>query len=320
MALEGPQCAGVGLAPSGLAAITTTLLVGAQGRRSSAGLRQRLSSLAQFLQRHAGPLRRRDHLFRSADRRRHRGTVQAQHQGGAGRGARLAILRNARHSRDRLRSRMRAARSSSTTTPGRRRCITARSIRASTSACRPPPNISAAIPTSCSARSRPTPRPGRCSPRRIRLLGVCAGPDDVFLALRGTAHAGGAAGAASPLGPRDGALARRPARSRAGVASGARKPSGPRDLEARFHRRVRPVQHRAEARAAKGGRCPARYRQAVRHGLFLGRLREPRHPLRLRRPIAPPPNGRRAARRCGSISGWRMSTTSRPISSAALRR
>ena len=38
MALEGPQCAGVGLAPSGLAAITTTLLSVLKRRRSSAGL------------------------------------------------------------------------------------------------------------------------------------------------------------------------------------------------------------------------------------------------------------------------------------------
>ena len=47
----------------------------------------------------------------------------------------------------------------------------------------------------------------------IRLLGVCAGPDDVFLALRGTAHAFGAARAALSLGPRNGALARHPPRS-----------------------------------------------------------------------------------------------------------
>jgi len=38
MALEGPQCAGVGIAPSGLAAISTTLLSVLKGRRSSAGL------------------------------------------------------------------------------------------------------------------------------------------------------------------------------------------------------------------------------------------------------------------------------------------
>ena len=42
----------------------------------------------------------------------------------------------------------------------------------------------------------------------IRLLGVCAGPDDVFLALRGMRTLVGAAGAASSLRARDGALAR----------------------------------------------------------------------------------------------------------------
>ncbi len=52
---------------------------GAESRRSSAGLRQRLPAHAQFLQRRAGPLWRRDHLFRSLDRRRHRRTVQAQY-------------------------------------------------------------------------------------------------------------------------------------------------------------------------------------------------------------------------------------------------
>jgi hypothetical protein len=60
------------------------------------------------------------------------------------------------------------------------------------------------------------------------------------------------------------------------------KPSRPRDLEARLHRRVRPVRHRVEAGAAEGGRRPARYRQAVRHGPFVGRLRKPQHPVRLR--------------------------------------
>ena len=34
--------------------------------------------------------------------------------------------------------------------------------------------------------------------------------------------------------------------------------------------------------AAEGGRCPARHRKAVRHGLFMGRLRKPRDPVRLR--------------------------------------
>ena len=101
MALEGPAmrrrrpCA---LGPGG---DQHDAAFGAEGRRPSPGLRQRLPALAQFLQRHARPLWRRDHLFRSLDRRRHREAVQTQHQGGAGRGARIAILRDAGYSRDR---------------------------------------------------------------------------------------------------------------------------------------------------------------------------------------------------------------------------
>ena len=101
MALEGPQCAGVGDRALGPGRDHHHPARGAEVRRSPAGLRQCLSSHPQFLQRHPGPLRRRDQLFRSADRRRHRRPVQAQYQGGGGRGAGLAILRNARHSRDR---------------------------------------------------------------------------------------------------------------------------------------------------------------------------------------------------------------------------
>ena len=116
----------------------------------------------------------------------------------------------------------------------------------------------------------------------IRLLGVCAGPDDVFLALRGMRTLAVRLAQHHRSGTRHGALAREPAGSRAGVAPGPRKRSRPCDLETRLHRRVGPVQHRAETRAATGRRCPARYGKAVRHGLFVGRLREPRHSLRLR--------------------------------------
>ena len=88
-------------------------------------------------------------------------TVQAEHPGRAGRGAGLAILRNARHPRHR-RGRACARRARHRRQHlGDAAAITARWSKASTSACRPPPNISAAIPTSCSARSRPMPRPGR---------------------------------------------------------------------------------------------------------------------------------------------------------------
>src|ERR1700687_2663347 len=143
----------------------------------------------------------------------------------------------------------------------------------------------------------------------IRLLGVCAGPDDVFLALRGlrtlavrlsehhrsaldiarwlSRRAEGLTGlhpalATSSVRTRHGAMARDAARGPQGVAPCSRNRSGPCDLEAGFHRRVRPVQYRSEAGAAKGRRCIARRGKIVRHGLFMGRLREPCHSIRLR--------------------------------------
>ena len=81
MALEGPRCAGVGIAPFGPCRDHTTLLAVSEGRRPSSGLRQRLSALAQFLQRPAFTLRHRNHLFRSTDWRGHCRLVQAQHDG-----------------------------------------------------------------------------------------------------------------------------------------------------------------------------------------------------------------------------------------------
>ena len=66
------SCAGVALLPSGLAAISTALLSVAAGRRPHPGHRQRLSADPQFLRRRVQAHGRRDHLLRSADRRRHR--------------------------------------------------------------------------------------------------------------------------------------------------------------------------------------------------------------------------------------------------------
>ena len=142
----------------------------------------------------------------------------------------------------------------------------------------------------------------------IQLLGVCAGPDDVFLALRGLRtlsvrmaqhHKSGLEMARW--------LAERP--EVIGVsAPGAREPPGPCDLETGFYRRLRPVQHRAAAQAASRRRRPARHRQAVRHGLFMGRLREPRHSLRLhalphRHPMGAGRPGAAAPHRAGECRG-----------------
>jgi len=72
------------------------------------------------------------------------------------------------------------------------------------------------------------------------------------------------------------------ARGDKGVAPRSGERSGPRHLETRFHRRIGPVQYRSQARAAESGRCPARRGKVIRPGLFLGRLREPCHSIRLR--------------------------------------
>ena len=71
---------------------------GRRFRRSHPGHRQRLPADAQFLRRPVQAHGRDHHLLRSADRRRHRQPVQAEHQGGVRRGARLAELRDAGHS------------------------------------------------------------------------------------------------------------------------------------------------------------------------------------------------------------------------------
>ena len=88
---------------------------------------------------------------------------------------------------------------------------------------------------------------------------------------------------------------------------------------ARFQRRLGPVQRRPQAGAQGGGRGDARRPRTVRHRLFLGRLREPGHPVRLRVVRAPRRHGRRAVRRCAFPSASRTSKTSKTIWSAASR-
>ena len=70
--LEGSQCAGVALLPSGLAAISAALLVGRAYRRPPARHRQRLRTDANVLRSDPHPARRHHHLLRSARRRRDR--------------------------------------------------------------------------------------------------------------------------------------------------------------------------------------------------------------------------------------------------------
>ena len=127
-------------------------------------------------------------------------------------------------------------------------------------------------------------------------------------AARPAQHAGAAA-ASSAIGAGGGQMARCAARGRARAASGTRERSRSRDLETRFHRRVRPVQHRAQADAGRGGACLHQCADAVRDRRLMGRLRKPRDPVRLRGVPAPRPNGIRAGRASASISDWKMSAT-----------
>ena len=71
------------------------------------------------------------------------------------------------------------------TTPGAPAIISRRSRRAAMSRSRPPPNMSAATPTSCWGRSPAARRIGRPSGRVYEEMGLCVGPDDVYLGLRG---------------------------------------------------------------------------------------------------------------------------------------
>ncbi|MCZ7643004.1 MAG: PLP-dependent transferase [Pseudorhodoplanes sp.] len=71
-AIEGPLCAGVSLLPSGAAAISTALLSVVAAGDHIPDHRQRLPADPGFRRQHPGPARRRDHLLRSAGRRRHR--------------------------------------------------------------------------------------------------------------------------------------------------------------------------------------------------------------------------------------------------------
>ena len=78
----------------------------------------------------------------------------------------------------------------------------------------------------------------------IQLLGVCAGPDDVFLALRGLRTLSVRLAQHQQVRHRDGALACRRGRKSRAFCIPPSDASRPCDLEARLHRRIGIVQHR----------------------------------------------------------------------------
>ncbi len=274
MALEGPQCAGVGLAPSGLAAITTTLLSVLKAGDHLLVDRQRLPSLAQFLQRHAGPLRRRGQLFRSADRRRqskalfkpNTKAVLVEAPGSQSfEMTDIPAIAEVAHARGAL-----VIDDNTWATPLYHRSLDQGvdiSMQAATKYIGGHSDIMFGT-ISANAKAWPLLAEG------IRLLGVCAGPGRRLpgaarhrARFRCGSHSITARAskwrAGSPTRPEVAARVLHPAlESHPGHAIWKRDFTGASGL---FSIVLKPA-------AAKGGRCPARYRQAVRHGLFLGRL------------------------------------------------
>ena len=114
------------------------------------------------------------------------------------------------------------------------------------------------------------------------LYGLCEGPDDVYLGLRGLRtlavrlerHFKSGLEVARWLEQRPEVLCV--------LHPALAEPPWSCVVAARFYRRIRPLQHRAQAGCAKGGLCIPRCPHAIRHWPIVGRLREPRHSVRPR--------------------------------------
>ena len=138
--------------------------------RPCAGLRQRLPADAAVLRQRAEASRDRDHLLRSAGRRRHQGPLQTQHQDGLCRVSRLADLRGAGRSGHRRGGARGRRFPGAWTIPGRRRSSSNPSRMAPMCPSRRRPSTSSAMPTRCSAPSPRTKPSGRRSRARMTIL------------------------------------------------------------------------------------------------------------------------------------------------------
>src|SRR6202043_2670505 len=254
MALEGPQCAGVGLAPSGLAAITTTLLAVLKAgdhllvcdnayrptRNFCSGMLARYGVEISYFDPLIGP--NIAELFKPNTR-----AVLVEAPGSQSfEMADIPAIASVAHERGAL-----VIDDNTWATPLYHRSLDQGVDISMQAATKYIGGHSEIMFGTMSANAKAWPMIAEA----IGLLGVCAGPDDVFLALRGL---------------------------RTLAVRLAQHHRSARDLETGFFRRLRPVQYRPEARAAEGRRCLARHRQAVWHGLFMGRLREPCYSVRLR--------------------------------------
>ena len=139
----------------------------------------------------------------------------------------------------------------------------------------------------------------------VYAMGLCVGPDDMYLGLRGLRTMGVRLAQHYASGVKVARwLAGRPALAR---VLHPKKGSGPYHLAAIF-RRLRLVQHRAPAGSAGGGACLPRRAHLVRHRRLLGRVREPRHSVRLHRhavgdPVGPGRTHRAVPYRAGGCRG-----------------
>ena len=110
-------------------------------------------------------------------------------------------------------------------------------------------------------------------------MGLCVGPDDMFLALRGLRTLAVRLRQQPSVRPEDRTMVRATPGGVEGALPGAARRAGSRHLEARLHWRLRLVFDRAEARARAGGAGFPQCAIGLRHRRVLGRLREPRDSL-----------------------------------------
>ncbi len=167
------------------------------------------------------------------------------------------------------------------TIPGRRR-FSFRPIRAApTWRLKPGRNICPAIPICCLASSPPI---AQWFPRlsaTFDAFSMCPGPEDVFFGAARFAHARPQTARGGAPRARCRAMARRPRRGCGGVASGPAILSRTCFMEAGFFWIFGSFLGPARAVFASSARRHARRPRVVRNGLFLGRIRESRHSVRL---------------------------------------
>ena len=285
--------AGTVLAPSGLAAVTLALMSCLKAGDHLLVTDSVYRPTRQFCDGVLKALRRRDDLLRPADRRRHRGAAAARTpRRSSPRRPGSQILRDAGHPGHRRGRRTGTAPSCSWTTPGRRRCSSRRTSAASTSRSRPAPNICRGNSdlllglVSANARAWPALR------RTFDSFAMCAGPGGRLPGAARPAHHGAA--------PARSTSSRR-STWRAGSRRARRSPrvlhpaleSDPghaiwkRDFKGSSGLFSIVLEPGAEGRRGGDARRP----RAVRDGLFLGRLREPRRSRSTAPPTAPPRAG-----------------------------